>query len=580
MPQVPYEGFSRVAPTLPKDTRGAATEQAAGVGIARGVEKLGATIEKAGDKLYTDVMREQELNNATAAKDADNEFAIWRSNYLYNPENGYFATKGKAAVDQFPAAQADINNKRDEIANSMGNEKAKKLFYGSAQRQIDYAYQAIGRHAITENKRYQGETIAARVTNLTEDAALNWNDDRKFASVEAAVRNETEELGALKGQAPENTKGDVAATVSNLYVKRITSAASNDLAVAQDMYDKNKDKLLSNDRMNVEGRLRAAKQQQSSQNSLEAFAVKKAVENDLASIQATGVGLPDLAADRVERAVGKKNTEEWMLARGAAKTIWDNTSDLYALPDAEIQKRIDKLTPTPGAKDFALQTSIQNKVRAAAEDIQTMRRQDPAQSVANDPEVKNAIAAGDPGTTEQLADARMAAQERAGIPENARSPITINEALKDLAPMATMLPGQERTTLMTMAKDMQKRYGQHWERAFGFAVKSFTKNAEVAQSAATVLKKISTGNMIDVQDGARLDQAQETSAATQAAEGFQADPYGSGVSTAPIPAKAPPKKEPLSKRILAKMPKPEPKFGQNDPEDQAFIDMEAARGGQ
>ena len=150
------------------------------------------------------------------------------------------------------------------------------------------------------------------------------------------------------------------------------------------------------------------------------------------------------------------------------------------------------------------------------------RRDDPAGSIADDPAVKDALGQYDPQrpeTFKPVAQARMAAQERAGLDEEYRSPITKQEALKLTAPLRTMLPGQERETLTQIGEKFQQMFGDDAETAFSYALRAHKVDAATSQIAARVMRKLNLGATPTPGEAQQLDDAKETDAAARAVTG-------------------------------------------------------------
>lgn len=272
------------------------------------------------------------------------------------------------------------------------------------------------------------------------------------------------------------------------------------------------------------------------------------LKDDLASTQETGVGNASLTYEGVARTLGPPAADAWVAARGHAQNFWALTQDFYALPDTQIIDRLDTLRPKPGAPDYIAQSKLFADAVDKADAIRKARVDDPAMSVSPDPEVKNAAATADfskPETVKPLITARYAAQERAGIPEDYRSPITKNEALALSKPLQQALPGEERDALKEMAQNFQNLFGDDADDAFAFAIRARKLDASVTKEAARVSRKLGLGQPISREELRAADQSTEIAQARRTMTGpppevgMMPDVYTPSVAPSPPPASAP-----------------------------------------
>lgn len=269
-------------------------------------------------------------------------------------------------------------------------------------------------------------------------------------------------------------------------------------------------------------------QQTDSEASFAQYQLNSQIRDDIASVAATGQGVGDLTYDSIRAVLGSKAALDWQNNRQDSHAVWAATQDLHTLPDDQLAARLESLRPQGGTEGFVRQQAIYSKVQERITLLRSLRSADPAGSVADDPTVK-AIAPKvnpeDPSSYKPLVEARLAAQERAGVPEELQSPITKAEALEIIAPLRRMLPGQERETLREIGDTMRERYGEHADAAFAYALRVQKLDAETTKAAARVMKKLSLGDAPTVPEARAADQDRELSAANRAvnAIGMTAD---------------------------------------------------------
>lgn len=252
---------------------------------------------------------------------------------------------------------------------------------------------------------------------------------------------------------------------------------------------------------------------------LEKYTVQSLVKNDLESTLKTGQGVNDFDLDRVAAALGPSEANKWRADKAAAFATWNATHDLFQLNEQQIDQRLVSLQPTPGAPDFSHQQAVFQATQERAAEVRKQRNDDPASTVTQDPHVRAAQGMVDqrrPETFLPLAATRMAAQEAAGIPEANRSPITKDEALRLTQPLRTMLPGQERAVLTEIANSMKQLFGADADTAFAYALRAHKVDAEVAQVAARMMKKLNLGQVPTGEDAATADATTEIAKADAA----------------------------------------------------------------
>lgn len=313
-----------------------------------------------------------------------------------------------------------------------------------------------------------------------------------------------------------------------------------------------------------------SQKQDESEAALEAYTVKQSVKNDLASTLATGQGDMSLDAERVRKVIGSKGVLEWQNAREDAHATWANTQDLSAMTDTQIDERLKSLEPTAGSPDYQRRQTILENVQTKADEVRKARQVDPAGSVKDDPEVTKAaeIAAkspDDPNAFRLLSATRMAAQEKVGIPEEMRSPITRAEAIALTVPLRRMLPGQEREVLTDLGEDFKKKFGDEADTAFAYALRVHKVEGEVAKQAARVMKKLGLGETPDREDARAVDSAAEISAASKAVTGVSTvptiDPMTGVPMSAPSGTYAPEKGPPTPPARAIEMLRADPSLG-------------------
>lgn len=195
---------------------------------------------------------------------------------------------------------------------------------------------------------------------------------------------------------------------------------------------------------------------------------------------------------------------------------------MQTMSDVEMNSMVDQRMPAPGEAGYAHKIANVERLRKAAVNLQKERREDPAGAVSRIPSVIQAYSQyneNNPESFKPVAAARLAAQEQMGIEPELRTPITRAEALKLTQPLKTMLPGDQKEVLTQIGQKFQRMFGDEAERAFAYALRAQKVDAETAQVASRLVKKLTNNQPLTSTDGADLDAAKEQDAARSAITG-------------------------------------------------------------
>jgi GH24 family phage-related lysozyme (muramidase) len=221
-------------------------------------------------------------------------------------------------------------------------------------------------------------------------------------------------------------------------------------------------------------------------------------------------------------------------ADGAAK-FTDYQSDIVysadrqsveTMSDVDQQRFLNTRMPQPGARGYAHAIQRHDKLIKEVAAIQEARRNDPAGVVSKNPAVQATLGRYDeknPESFKAVADARLQAQEQLGIDPEYRSPITKAEALKMTLPLRRVITGDTAGSLQAVrevGEKFQKMFGDQADEAFAYALRAQKVEAEVAQQAGVLLRKMAKGEPLRPADATPVDAAQERAASERAVRGF------------------------------------------------------------
>jgi len=254
-----------------------------------------------------------------------------------------------------------------------------------------------------------------------------------------------------------------------------------------------------------------AQRRAASETALARHTVQQKIDDDVRSLANTGQGVAGLAADDVERLLGRDKLIAWQAAREDAHTIWVKTHDLSTLKDDALIARLTELEPAAGGEGDSRGQRIYDAVATKVAALWGLRRDDPAASVSDDPMVQDAAAAvdtNDPATWRTLVQARPAAQAAAGIPEGAQSPITRDEALTLTEPLRRAPPGEAPDALAEVTRRFDAMFGDHARRAFTDALRWSADDAVAARAVAPLLRKIGLSESLTQEEAKSVGEAE------------------------------------------------------------------------
>lgn len=232
--------------------------------------------------------------------------------------------------------------------------------------------------------------------------------------------------------------------------------------------------------------------------------VKQMLDDDVESVRRTGQGA-ELDLTDAKRVLQSDELHRYFLKRSEAELEHKGTSDLYKLPEEELQnrlsadRRIGGIKPASGEAFFEAKYRVYDKAEKKVNELRTLRETDPARAVDEFPEVTQASEAAqaapdDPEALQNLARARLDAQGKVGIPDGLRTPITKAEAKVLAAP----LRGVEGDRMEKAATDwytgLQQRYGPYGRVVAEASIEyALTRDKDLAKLATGQIQSLANG---------------------------------------------------------------------------------------
>ena len=492
MPQVPYSPaptqFQQGHSGTNYQTGSGNSADAFGAPQGAALQRLGAETEKFGDVLQKHALKMQGELNQAEADNLTTDYVIAQAEV----DNKFRSLEGKTRADGLPRYIEESRALLDSFATKATTESVRKIFHSETRVFFRNGVRNEATSAAAEYKKFTTDSNLRLLTIAEEMISLNPESEDVFQASLSTANRAVRQEAMNRSWPPVEIEARAKQTESRMYAARISALAGSDPERAVSLFDEVKLKLTSSDKIDVESKIMSGRQRAGSEAEFKAFKMKQLVADDLASTVRTGEGVPGLSKASILASLGPNAAQKWTEGKVDAHKIWWHTNELATVSEADMQEQLKNITPKPGSPRFERDQAVFDAVEKMFNEQIALRQQDPARSVESDPIVKD-IMKKSPQDKTDLISARLAAQTRAGIPLNLQSPITVDEAVKLMAPLYRALPGRERDTLIEVGKTFQKIYGEEWEQAFSFALKAQRMDAKTQLTATVVMRRLLQG---------------------------------------------------------------------------------------
>ncbi len=162
-------------------------------------QQLGRAMSNFGGHMTEIATDAQNEANKTVAKDIDTQATAAIGDVLYNPQSGYMVKEGKDVVAGYGDATEALKQVRQKALDGVQNTAVRQMVEPVINARMQNALETINRHSGTETRRYQVQTSDSRAIVTLQDAAFNYDDDKRFNEALAVTRDETNNLAKLQG---------------------------------------------------------------------------------------------------------------------------------------------------------------------------------------------------------------------------------------------------------------------------------------------------------------------------------------------------------------------------------------------
>lgn len=196
--------------------------------------------------------------DTTSAEEALVQFERDKNNLFFNPEAGYFNSKGRDAYDGAGVAGKALVDLKEKYGEKL-NGNARLMFDRAADNHITKAQVDISRHASTGLKAWEVATSEARVENSIENASTYWNQPEELRVQNALGRQAVIDVAEREGVGTEVLNERLQTFESSFSKAAVTAALNSSSSDAEKLLDKMSDRLEGPDKVKIEKAIEAKK---------------------------------------------------------------------------------------------------------------------------------------------------------------------------------------------------------------------------------------------------------------------------------------------------------------------------------
>lgn len=223
MPQVPgITPTQGVSGSGTPEINFAVPVEAFGGAVGQAVSHLGGALEQAGDKVWQEALRLQDLQNRTEVDKADADY-MEKAGKLHAE---FSSLQGENATKAFPQYIADLKSAREEIRGGLSNPAVARLYDSQTLSTMGRTIFNGAGHAGQQAKVAQLDALSAKQSSLTSMAASS--DDPEFQEwARKRLTSIVQQKHAIKGT-PESIPDEMQAVNSSLATNVVIHKAYSD----------------------------------------------------------------------------------------------------------------------------------------------------------------------------------------------------------------------------------------------------------------------------------------------------------------------------------------------------------------
>ena len=215
--------------------------------------------------------------------------------------------------------------------------------------------------------------------------------------------------------------------------------------------------------------------------------VSRLMNNELATLEATGQPTPGFDETRIATVLGEDDFVKYAAKRDVAMRTYTATNDLGTLSPDEMQTRLTEFEPIAGSETFADDEKVYKAIEKKIDKIVKQRAARPDKAALEYPEVKEAhekmqteLKTGkvEPETVQNFVRLTLERQKEFNVKPGSEAPvprewgIKIGQALSRVPPPAKGLDVM-RASILTQYTELQKVFGEYTDEVIIYSLQQF-----------------------------------------------------------------------------------------------------------
>jgi len=265
--------YTEGVPTVSPSTEGGASYQS---GRGADAEAFGAGLAHGGEQLGQGMVTAGKFFGKVAADDASNQFQDFASKLLHGdpnrmskgpdgtdvPDTGYLGLKGRAALDQRPAVQKQIDDRIKELRSGLQTPEQQLEFDNFSRRYRTGVVERVGNHADQQSTGWYASVNTATAKLAMDHISNNWDKPNEVAAGAADLTAAYVRNAQIKGGSELEIRQAMNDARRDALGAQLDAMAVKDPARAMSVLDKNRDIAgVKYDEMSNKFRTRAEQQQ-------------------------------------------------------------------------------------------------------------------------------------------------------------------------------------------------------------------------------------------------------------------------------------------------------------------------------
>lgn len=345
------------------------------VGIQRVQNRIGDALSMASDAAQQIIDEETKRADQVAYMEADTKLATLKTKLLSDPETGQIRKRGKDAIGSGDEYLTQFDEQAAAIGGELKNGRQRRAYQQSLTQHREGLNSALSSHEGAEREKYytsvresfQAQKKSAAIESYEKPDVIEQN----IIDLEASVR-------ATPGL-DDNQKAMAASLArSNTYVDVIDRYLANEkVDGAEKFYKSIGEKVVGDDRTNIEAKIRAAREREKQKKDASLAELKYSIAQSHAELVAThNANLPidSVRSEAEYKLLGPRGADMYKEAIAMQKQSLVN-STLHTMPSSKIAEEVGKLRPTKQG-GILLQSDLYSAAGKAAQQILHERKTD------------------------------------------------------------------------------------------------------------------------------------------------------------------------------------------------------------